>query len=66
VVIRLVGGFHEFGELQVDAHDVRPKLLHFLKIFFHGSPLVVPVVFDQPPAAFLVIVVEAPGDELSS
>jgi len=52
------------AELEMDADYVRPKLLHFFEVLDDGRPFLVPIVLNQPTAAFLVIVVEAPRCEL--
>ena len=54
---------HELPELKVDAHDRCTKLLHFLEIFDDHRPFIVPVVLDEPSGA-IVVVIEAPWDEL--
>jgi hypothetical protein len=61
-LVRLVGRFHELRHLQVNADDVRPELAHLGEIFLDLRPFGVPVILDQSPL-FVVVVIEAPGDE---
>ena len=51
---------HELADLEMDAHDVRPKLLHLPEVGLDLRPFLLPIVF-QEAAVFIVIVVEAPG-----
>jgi hypothetical protein len=51
--------------LEVNSDDVCAEGFHFFEVFNDSGPFFVPVVFDEP-AGVIVVVIEAPGDELSA
>jgi hypothetical protein len=49
----------------MNANHIGSQIFHFLKVRGNGRPLVVPIVLEESPLG-IVVVVEAPGDELPS
>jgi len=62
-LVGLLRGIHEFSGLQVNADNICAEGLHLPEVPDNGGPLLEPVVFEK---SSVVVVVEAPGDEVGA